>query len=147
MQKQERTTKTGQKFAFVQFSDEAGSFEVAFFSETYQQYRELLVEGKLLLIEVNARNDSDQIRLTAQTVEELQIQNHTKNIIFNIDQTMDVELLKKFMEQISNGNNTIIFNVNLGGKLPTVLYKLCEKYEWDPVLENKARQLCNVSIL
>ncbi|MFX5578809.1 OB-fold nucleic acid binding domain-containing protein, partial [Acinetobacter baumannii] len=47
--KQERMSKNGQKFAFVQCSDPTGFFEVAVFSEVFARTRDLLQPGQLLL--------------------------------------------------------------------------------------------------
>ncbi len=55
MGKQERTAKSGNRFAFVQASDATGSFEVTVFSELLAARRDLLVAGEALLMEVDAQ--------------------------------------------------------------------------------------------
>lgn len=67
--KQERTSKTGQKFAFLQISDSNGVYEVAVFSEVFIKSRDLLNAGATLLINAIIRFDGDDFRLTAQGVE------------------------------------------------------------------------------
>lgn len=69
--KQERATKTGQRYAFVQFSDPTGVFEVTIFSELLSQYRELLEPGTALLVTVSAQLTEENLRLTCQDIETL----------------------------------------------------------------------------
>lgn len=53
--KTERTSKSGNRFAFVQLSDTGGSYEVTVFSEQLRNYRDLLEAGKTLLLDVDAQ--------------------------------------------------------------------------------------------
>ncbi|MEQ8641069.1 MAG: DNA polymerase III subunit alpha [Alphaproteobacteria bacterium] len=66
--RQERTSSRGNRFAFVQLSDQAGIYEVLFFAEPLNQYRELLEAGRPLLLTVDARLEQDEVRLSAQSV-------------------------------------------------------------------------------
>jgi DNA polymerase-3 subunit alpha len=65
-------TKTGNRMAWVRFSDAQGSFEVTFFSEGLARAGDLLGEGNALVLTVEARLDGDVVRLTAQEVEPLE---------------------------------------------------------------------------
>ncbi len=64
-------TKSGNKMAWVKFSDAQGSFEVTFFSEGLARAGEFLAEGTALVISTEVRLDGDTVRLTAQEVEPL----------------------------------------------------------------------------
>lgn len=55
MVKQERTAKSGNKFAFVQISDQAGVFEVTVFSELLASRREALEPGKTVFVEADVQ--------------------------------------------------------------------------------------------
>ena len=76
LSKQERTSKNGNKFAFIQLSDGGGAFEVTLFSELLAAKRDLLEAGKAVLIEVDAQMNQQQgageggdIRYIARNVE------------------------------------------------------------------------------
>ena len=56
--KQERTAKSGNKFAFVQLSDGGGAFEITVFSELLAAKRDLLEAGQAVLIEADAQGDT-----------------------------------------------------------------------------------------
>ena len=58
--KQERTSKKGSRFAFVQLSDATGAFEVTCFSETLGRCRHLLDGGKPLLATVGVERAGRQ---------------------------------------------------------------------------------------
>ncbi|WP_022726892.1 DNA polymerase III subunit alpha [Fodinicurvata sediminis] len=72
--KQERTSKKGSRFAFVQMSDASGVFEVTVFSELLGRCRELLESGRPLLVTVSVERqaEGDDLRLTAQDFEDLE---------------------------------------------------------------------------
>ncbi len=70
--KQERTTKSGQKYAFVQLSDPSGILEVTIFSELLSQHRDLLEAGKALLITVSVQFSEEALRFTCQDIESLE---------------------------------------------------------------------------
>ncbi len=69
--KQERTSRQGNRFAFVQMSDATGVFEVMLFSDLLARCRELLEGGAPLLVTLEARGDGEDLRLTAQDLEPL----------------------------------------------------------------------------
>ncbi|HSR72071.1 MAG TPA: OB-fold nucleic acid binding domain-containing protein, partial [Kiloniellales bacterium] len=64
--KQERTSRQGNRFAFVQLSDTSGVFEVVVFSDVLARTREILESGEPLLVTVEGRIDGDDVRLMAQ---------------------------------------------------------------------------------
>jgi len=70
--KLERTSAKGNRFAFVQCSDQSGAFEVTVFSEVLSAKRNLLEAGQAVLIACDGRLDGEQIKLMAQTVEKLE---------------------------------------------------------------------------
>ncbi|MGE0154377.1 MAG: DNA polymerase III subunit alpha [Reyranellaceae bacterium] len=69
--RQERTSARGNRFAFVQLSDQSGSFEVMVFSELLSSRRDLLQSGSAVLVRADARMDGDQVKLTGQAIEDL----------------------------------------------------------------------------
>ncbi len=73
--KQERTSRQGNRFAFVQISDASGVFEVMLFSDLLSKSHDLLESGEPLLVTLEGRGDAggggEGIRLTAQDLEPL----------------------------------------------------------------------------
>jgi len=69
--KKERISAKGNRFAFVQFSDPTGVFEITLFSELLAQHRENLEAGQSLLIGAGVTFEGDNPRFTAQTMEML----------------------------------------------------------------------------
>src|SRR4030095_13676202 len=70
--RQERTSAKGNRFAFVQCSDQSGAFELTVFSELLGSKRNLLEPGQAILVSADGRLDGEQVKLTAQTVEKLE---------------------------------------------------------------------------
>jgi DNA polymerase-3 subunit alpha len=69
--RKERNTRTGSRMAWVNLSDQTGSYEVTLFSEVLNRCRDHLEEGRALLLTVDARVENDTLRLTAQDCESL----------------------------------------------------------------------------
>ncbi len=71
---QERVSAKGSRYAFLEFSDASGKFEVVCFSEVFGVSCELLDAGGPLLIEVDAKLEDGQLRLTCQRVSSLDVE-------------------------------------------------------------------------
>jgi DNA polymerase-3 subunit alpha len=67
----ERKTRTGNKMSVVQFSDMTGQYEAVMFSETLAQFRDLLVEGRSVVITVAAEDRPEGVNLRIQTAQAL----------------------------------------------------------------------------
>ena len=66
LSKQERVSAKGSRYAFLQFSDASGMYEVTCFSEVLAASRALLEANGPLLLEVDAQLEGEQLRLTCQ---------------------------------------------------------------------------------
>ena len=69
--KKERTSARGNRFAFIQLSDNSGAYEITVFSEVLAQARALFDGGQPLVVTVDVRREDENLRLTAQKVEPL----------------------------------------------------------------------------
>ena len=100
--RQERTSRQGNRFAFVQLSDTSGMFEVMVFSELLSAKRDVLESGGPLLITVNAdlRND-EAPRMTAQAIEPLDraAEQSSAGLKVIIGDSKPLESLKSILER------------------------------------------------
>jgi DNA polymerase-3 subunit alpha len=71
VRKQERTSARGNRFAYVQLTDADGVFETLLFAELLSASREQLELGAPVLVTAEARLDGEEIKLTAQAIEDL----------------------------------------------------------------------------
>jgi DNA polymerase-3 subunit alpha len=86
----ERRSKSGNLYAFVEFSDQSGNFEAIAFSDTLNAYAEILNSGQPVLIKVDADVEEDNVRLRLQKVESLE--EAAKNIMRGLKITVGKEL-------------------------------------------------------
>ena len=70
--KRERTSRQGNRFAFIQLSDTSGVYEVVVFSDLLAQARDVLEGGEALLITAESRGDGDDLRLMAHEITPLE---------------------------------------------------------------------------
>lgn len=114
--KQERTSKSGQKFAFVKLSDGQGVFEVAVFSETFNKCRELLEPGTALLIAATLKQESEGegYRLTAQDVQPLDqaIQSLTKMIRIRLNENASIDALHPILFSMPSGSVRVCLEIS-----------------------------------
>ena len=66
---QERVSSRGNRFAFAQFTDHSGVFEVTLFSEALQQAKPVFEQEKAMLVHADARMENGNIRLLAARIE------------------------------------------------------------------------------
>jgi DNA polymerase-3 subunit alpha len=96
----ERTSAKGNRFAFVQCSDQSGAFELTVFSEVLSAKRNLLEPGQAVLISVDGRLDGEQVKLMAQSVEKLEdaVANSAVGLRIAISDPAALEALRKTLE-------------------------------------------------
>ena len=96
----ERTSAKGNRFAFVQCSDQSGAFELTVFSELLGSKRNLLEPGQAVLVSADGRLDGEQVKLTAQTVEKLDdaVANAAAGLRIIVSDPTALEALRKTLD-------------------------------------------------
>jgi DNA polymerase-3 subunit alpha len=141
--KQERTSKAGQKFAFVQLSDGQGVFEIAVFSETFAKSRDLLEPGKPLLVSVILKQESEGagggsggdpggdkgFRLTTQNIQLLDaaMQSLTRMIKVRLNEAAKAEDLSQVLKAAPPGTARVCLEVVLASS-PAIQILLPDGY-------------------
>jgi DNA polymerase-3 subunit alpha len=69
--RQERRSRSGNRFAFIGLSDPSGQFECICFSDTLAQHRDLLEPGTAVIVRVEADAEGGEARLRLQGLEPL----------------------------------------------------------------------------
>ena len=107
LSKQERISSKGNKFAFIQFSDPSGFFEVTAFSDILDLYNNLLQPSQNLILSCQATLEENQPKLLLRKVEKIsEVLNSLEDLgirIF-IDDYNAVTFLKEQLEILNNEN-------------------------------------------
>lgn len=113
--KQERTSKAGQKFAFLQLSDAFGVYEVAVFSEVFAKCRDILTPGVAFFIQAMIRWTDDEYRLTAQSIEVLDkiTENLSSQARILVTDHLEVPHFVSTLRSLPKGTTRIIIDVIL----------------------------------
>ncbi len=106
----ERPTRKGTKMAWVGLSDKSGACEVTFFSDSLIKFRDLLVTGKMVIITVDLRIEADNLRITANYVEDLEtaITGIVKELKIWVDNVQAVEAIALLLKNTQKGKGKII---------------------------------------
>ncbi|MBS0221561.1 MAG: DNA polymerase III subunit alpha, partial [Proteobacteria bacterium] len=96
----ERVSAKGNRFAFVQCSDQSGAFELTCFSEVLSSKRQLLEAGQAILVSADGRLDGEQVKLMAQSVEKLEdaVAHAAAGLRIVISDSMALDTLRKHLE-------------------------------------------------
>jgi DNA polymerase III subunit alpha len=113
--KQERTSRKGNRFAFIQISDPSGQFEVVVFADVLARSREVLEEGEPVLLSVDGRADGEEIRLMAQEIELLEaaVANTASGLRLFVDQAETLDRLKNVLEREGKGRGRVSLVLDL----------------------------------
>lgn len=135
--KTERTSKNGNKYAFVQLSDQHGVYEIALFSENYVKARDCLIPGKALFVVANVKLEGESMRLMANQVTPLDevVQSVTKNIRICVDERLSVAPLKTLLGQAQEGQTQITLQIHLKSS-PLIDISLKERYTITPEIRS-----------
>ncbi|CAA7613783.1 DNA polymerase III subunit alpha [Magnetospirillum sp. SS-4] len=118
LSKQERVSARGSRYAFLQFSDASGMFEVTCFAEILAVSRDLLDAGGPLLIEVDAKLEEDQIKMTCQRVASLdqEAARAAAGIRIVIEDEGPIRDLQGLIGGEARGRNSIAIVARAGGR-------------------------------
>lgn len=107
--------KSGNKFAFLQFSDSTGIFEVIVFSETLARAKDYLEEGETLLLKATAEPHEEQVRFMIQDIQPLDtaLSGKIKEVRVTLDLPEAVQKLKDFLIAEGYGPARVVVEIAL----------------------------------
>jgi DNA polymerase-3 subunit alpha len=119
--KQERPSRSGEKFAFVTFSDPTGEYEVLFPPESLKRCRDLLEPGKAVALTVRAKASEGEVRFFGDSVEPVEkaIENVVAGLRVHLaPRSAEIEALKARLEAVANtrGGEVIVVAGLEGGR-------------------------------
>ena len=139
--KQERQSSRGNRFAFVQFSDPAGSFEVTVFSDVLERSREMFEIGQILVLLCEIKIEGEQVKILlkgVQAIEKIIEKSDGNGFRIFIE---SIEAVNALVDRLGNplpnhnGNkvplNLVVVDKNLQGD---VEIKLAKTYSVNPDL-------------
>lgn len=132
--KQERRAKSGNKFAFIGFSDPTGQYECVCFSETLNACRDLLEAGKPLMVRVEADVEGEDVKLRLQGVDLLdeRADRVEQGLEIFLDDTKPLTLVQSRLT--NGGNSSVVLNLRLPDELE-VRFRLGEKFTVNPKIK------------
>jgi DNA polymerase-3 subunit alpha len=120
--KQERTSQgSGEKFAFVNFSDPTGEYEVLFPPESLRRCRDLLEPGRSVVLKVRAKARDGEVRFFGDDVEAIEkaIENAVAGLRVHVaPRSAEIDALKRRLETVGNprGGEIILVAAIEGGR-------------------------------
>jgi DNA polymerase-3 subunit alpha len=141
--RQERRSKSGNKFAFVGFSDPTGQFEAICFSDTLAAARDLLEPGKAVIARVEADVEGEEVKLRLQGVEVLDKAAATMITGLTIF-VRDARPLDSIAARLSNGGRAPVRLVFLQDKGREVELALGNKFTVTPQIKGAIKAIDGV---
>ena len=141
--RQERRSKTGNKFAFVGFSDPTGQFEAICFSDTLATTRDLLEPGKAVMVRVEADVEGEEVKLRLQGVEVLDKAAATMISGLTIF-VRDAKPLDSIAQRLANGGRAPVRLVFLMDKGREVELALGNKFTITPQIKGAIKAIDGV---
>ncbi len=134
MGKRELRTRKGKPLAFVQLSDATGAFEVTMFAETLDKYRDLLVVGQSLVLRVTGNLDSDQPRLTVQSLQRLEslAANIADGVRIFANDDRPLADVAAILRQGGRGRGRVAFVLNLEDEAKEIEFDLSDQVNITP---------------
>mgnify|MGYP001248040848 CR=1 FL=1 len=139
--KQVRVSQRGNRFAFVQFTDQTGVFEVMFFSDALAEANDLLDSGKPLLISANLKVEDNGPRLTAARVQLLDdaIAGWHGGVRLWMQNEKSLDFLKAALKSDGPGKAEVKIQLNVKGK--EVCIRLPGRFKLSGDLRQELRRL------
>ncbi len=142
--KKERTSQKGNRFAFVQFSDASGAFEVTVFSEALATARDILEVGNSLLIDATAQfeDESDEAKFLAQNFRPLEqaAAAAVDGLRVYIGSEAPLEPLKEILSREKKGRGRVEIIPRIPG-YDTLTLELKDQYQISPEIYRAVRAI------
>jgi len=137
----ERIGKTGRRFAFAEFSDATGGYEVAIFSEVLERCRDVVSSNVPLLLSVIVKEEEGQLRMTAQEIVSLDqaAARSVKGLRLVVNTERPLEKIKKVLDDSGDGRHNIRIRVLLDDQ--TVDLKLGQRCAITPKILGELRSV------
>ncbi len=141
--RQERRSKSGNKFAFVGFSDPSGQFEAICFSDTLATCRELLEPGTAVIARVEADVEGEEVKLRLQGVEPLDKAAATMITGLEIF-VRDAKPIESIAARLSNGGRAPVRLIMLMDHGKEVVLSLGNKFTVTPQIKGAIKAISGV---
>jgi DNA polymerase-3 subunit alpha len=136
LNKKEKLSKGGQKYAFLTLSDIDNTFEVTVFPDLYIKEQNYFQVGAPLIMDAQLKLESGGAKLFVISVQDINTVLHKQRVYVFLDNDVDVDSLYQVIENIEDGDNElsfIVFKEN-GRKI-----ELETKYKKNLSLENRCK--------
>lgn len=145
LSKQEKTAKSGNKFAFVKFSDTSGIFETALFSEKYIAFREFLEEGKIFLLECLLKKDDEKedIRIMINNLMFLDEAKKGNTLVLSLEHYKNIEKIIDILQKQPKGDKRVVFYVKEMAQ-KTIKIELKKAFDIPSTVETHLLSLANL---
>ena len=106
----ERITRTGSRMAWVRLSDAAGSYEVTVFSEVLSRSRDMLADGRSVMVSADIRLEGETMRITANDVTPLDEAARTVGVGIRVwlERTEAVEHIRALLTREGRGRGRVV---------------------------------------
>ncbi len=141
--RQERTSKSGNKFAFVSFSDPTGQYETVCFSDVLENTRDLLVPGNGVIIRIEADVEDEEVKLRLQGVELLDkaVENVAQGLTIFV---RDDQSLSSISKRLTNGGKSPVKLVVQVENATEISIMLGRKYTITPQIKGAIKTIPGV---
>ncbi len=145
--KKERTSARGNRYAFIQFTDPTGVFEVTVFSETLAAAGELLEVGNSLIIKATVQTEGgDEVKLLANSFSSLEqaAARTTENLRIVISEATTISAIQRILADQQPGRDRIRIDTRPGDELWHAELELKDHYSLSPDAQLALRALPGV---
>ena len=142
--RQERKSKSGNKYAFVGFSDASGQFEAVLFSETLEASREHLETGTPVLMRIDGEMDEDQMRTRVLGVDSLdrKAKSIQKGLRIRLDKSVSFEDMSETVQNAGKGE--IFVRLKLEDMEREIEFQIPGRFDVSPQIASRLRTIKGV---
>ena len=116
---QNRISKKGNRFAYIQLSDQTGTIEVLLFSDVLSLSRDLLESDAPLLIEADATLEEGAVKLIGQSVKKLDdvLTASSRGLEIKLSSADALTGIKDGLSRDGKGGGNLVLAMHVDGKM------------------------------
>jgi DNA polymerase-3 subunit alpha len=139
LSRQEKVSKSGNRFAFLKLTDQTGVVELTVFSEVLVMTRPLLEPGTAVLVDVDGYIDNDMVRLTTLGIQSLDqvVANSAAGLRVYLDDAKAIDGIKSVLAKTPKGKGRVAVVLGFEEEGRELEFELPERFAVSPtVLQN-----------
>ncbi len=143
---QEKKSKKGDAFAFIQIADKTGVIDLVFFSDLYLKSKELLKQGTCIFVQARVKSEDDNVKFMVISCEHLESKIKVNDVHIHLKPEIILfDRLKNILSDVPKGQSSLTVTTKIEN-VGKVKFVFKNKFKFNNQIEYEIQSLISEDI-